>query len=121
MTRLQKAGAAIVAALSLGRLAPGAAAQCAMCRTALLNSPESRELIAAFDSGILFLLAVPFAIFGSVIFLLWRASRKRLRAASVAGETSNWAADALRGAPLPSERFSYRSRHLTSRNAIAKE
>ena len=43
----------------------------------MLNSPEGQQLIAGFNSGILFLLAVPIIIFSSVLFLLWRAARKR--------------------------------------------
>ena len=60
---------------------PMAAAQCAMCRTGLMNSPEGQQLIAGFNSGILLLLAVPLIIFLSVVFLLWRAARKRSLAA----------------------------------------
>jgi heme/copper-type cytochrome/quinol oxidase subunit 2 len=55
-------------------------AQCAMCRTALTSSPEGQEMIAGFDSAILFLLAVPLVIFGTVLLLLWRAARKRSKA-----------------------------------------
>jgi hypothetical protein len=63
---------ALAAALTI----PGAAeAQCAMCRTAL-DSPEGRKLIAAFRSGILFLLAVPFATFGTVAWLAVRSKRR---------------------------------------------
>ena len=51
-----------------------AEAQCAMCRTAFA-SDEGRQLIAAFRSGILFLLAAPFATFGTVAFLAVRARR----------------------------------------------
>lgn len=47
-------------------------AQCAMCRTAFA-SEEGRQLIAAFRSGILFLLAAPFVTFGTVAFLAVRA------------------------------------------------
>ena len=61
----------------MGRLASNLPAQCAMCRTALTNSPEGQEMIAGFDNAILFLLAVPLVIFGTVVFLLWRAARKR--------------------------------------------
>ncbi|MBI2818561.1 MAG: hypothetical protein HYX73_01150 [Acidobacteria bacterium] len=69
------------AAVAWGKLTPTAAAQCAMCRTGLLNSPEGQQLIAGFNSGILFLLAVPILICFSVLFLLWRAARKRSLAA----------------------------------------
>lgn len=55
--------------------AGGASAQCAMCRTAL-NSPEGRRLAAAYRSGVLLLLAVPLATFGTVA---WLAVRSRAR------------------------------------------
>ncbi len=51
-------------------------AQCAMCRTALA-SEEGRTLAAAFRSGILVLLAAPFAAFGVVAVLAARAARRR--------------------------------------------
>jgi hypothetical protein len=47
-------------------------AQCAMCRTAFASA-EGEQLIAAFQSGILFLLAAPFVIFGTVATLVFRA------------------------------------------------
>ena len=67
--------------MAIMRFPPMAAAQCAMCRTGLMNSPEGQQLIAGFNSGILLLLAVPLIIFLSVVFLLWRAARKRSLAA----------------------------------------
>ena len=75
--RSHRVGLAI-AALVIGAavVMPGVAeAQCAMCRTAL-DSPEGRKLIAAFQSGILLLLAVPFATFGTVAWLAIRGQRK---------------------------------------------
>jgi len=54
-----------------------AQAQCAMCRTALENSPEGRGMAASFNRGILFLLAVPYAIFGTVGVVVYRAHRKK--------------------------------------------
>ena len=53
-----------------------APAQCAMCRRAL-ESPEGRQMIAAFRSGILLLLGAPFAVFGTVAGLAVRAFRRR--------------------------------------------
>ena len=52
-----------------------ASAQCAMCRRAL-DSPEGRQMIAAFRSGILVLLAAPFAVFGTVAVLAARRFRR---------------------------------------------
>lgn len=52
-------------------------AQCAMCRS-VLASPEGQQLVAAFRHGILFLLAAPFAVFGTVAFLAVRRQRRRM-------------------------------------------
>jgi hypothetical protein len=65
---------AIVAAVVL--LSDTALAQCAMCRRAL-QSPEGQQMVAAFRSGILFLLAAPFAIFGTVATLAVRRFRSK--------------------------------------------
>jgi len=54
-----------------------ALAQCAMCVTALENSPEGRAMAASFNNGILFLLAVPYAVFGTVGFIVFRAHRRK--------------------------------------------
>ena len=47
-----------------------------MCRTALA-SEEGRAILAAFRSGIVVLLAAPFAAFGIVAALVARAARRR--------------------------------------------
>jgi hypothetical protein len=52
-------------------------AQCAMCVTALENSPEGRSMAASFNRGILFLLAVPYAILGTVGVVVFRAYRRK--------------------------------------------
>jgi hypothetical protein len=54
---------------------PGAA-QCAMCRRAL-ESPEGRQMVAAFRSGILILLAAPFSLFGVITALVVRMRRRQ--------------------------------------------
>ena len=59
-------------------------AQCAMCRSAFA-SPEGQQLVAAFRTGILFLLAAPFASFATVAFLALR--RQRRRDATLRGES----------------------------------
>lgn len=56
---------------------PSALAQCAICVTALENSPEGRAMAASFNNGILFLLAMPYAIFGAVGFIVFRAYRRK--------------------------------------------
>ncbi len=45
-------------------------AQCSMCRTAMLNSPEGQKLARGFNDGILFLLSVPFFVVGTIAFRL---------------------------------------------------
>ena len=57
----------------------GASAQCAMCRLAL-QSPEGQQMVAALRSGILFLLAAPFATFAMVAFLALHMRRRRTAA-----------------------------------------
>jgi hypothetical protein len=53
--------------------------QCAMCRTALENSPEGQAVAEGFQYGILFLLAAPYAVLGGVGFGLFKAFRKKSR------------------------------------------
>ena len=53
--------------------------QCAMCRTALENSAEGRAMAEGFRHGIVLLLAVPYAIAGSVGFGLFKAFKKNSR------------------------------------------
>lgn len=52
-------------------------AQCAMCRTALESSVEGRALAGGFRKGIVLLLAAPYAIFGTISYLVFRAYRKK--------------------------------------------
>jgi hypothetical protein len=68
--------AGLAVALVVMATAHTASAQCAMCRRAL-DSPEGRQMIAAFRSGILVLLATPFAVFGAVATLAVRRFKQR--------------------------------------------
>lgn len=54
-----------------------ASAQCAMCRTALTESPEGQQLAAGFNSAILFLLGAPYLVFGTIVGSLWMSKRKK--------------------------------------------
>jgi hypothetical protein len=54
-----------------------AEAQCSMCRTALENSPEGKGMASSFAKGILFLLAIPYALMGTIGIVLYRAHRKK--------------------------------------------
>ncbi len=51
-------------------------AQCAMCRTGLINSPEGQALADGFNRGILFLLSVPFLLVGVISFLILNTQRR---------------------------------------------
>jgi len=57
--------------------APSLRAQCAICVTALENSPEGKAMAASFNNGILFLLVVPYAILGTIGLVVFRAHRKK--------------------------------------------
>jgi hypothetical protein len=52
-------------------------AQCSMCVTALENSPEGKGMASSFNRGILFLLAIPYALMGTVGVVVYRAHRKK--------------------------------------------
>lgn len=74
---------AVPAALAL--LAPETAeAQCAMCRTALEQNPDAA---AGFNRAILFLLLMPYAVFGALTAFYLRTRRR--------------AADAPAATPVP--------------------
>lgn len=47
-------------------------AQCAMCRSTLINSPEGQKLLASFNAGVLLLLATPFLIVVIIAALIVR-------------------------------------------------
>ncbi|MEO2199271.1 MAG: hypothetical protein ABGY72_24740 [bacterium] len=86
MTLRHLALVALVGVLASGFVWPESAeAQCSMCRRAF-DSPEGRQLVAAFRSGILFLLAAPFVAFGVVATLAVRGQRRVGRSASSSSE-----------------------------------
>jgi hypothetical protein len=69
--------AAAAALVAVVLVAPETAwAQCAMCRRAL-QSPEGQQMVAAFRSGILVLLAAPFSLVGVIAALVVRMQRRR--------------------------------------------
>ena len=51
--------------------------QCAMCVTALQNSPEGKVIAQSFGYGILFLLAVPYVVLGAFAYTVFRAYRRK--------------------------------------------
>jgi hypothetical protein len=67
------AGLALAAALLLavGAGLP-AQAQCAMCQTALTNSPEGRTIAASFNRAILVMLFAPYIVLGTMATVLFR-------------------------------------------------
>jgi hypothetical protein len=74
---MKKAGAALALAAALLTLAASpAAAQCAMCKTALAGSPEGRAIGAQFNQAILLMLAAPYLVMGGFVLAVYR---RRLR------------------------------------------
>lgn len=63
-------------ALAFLAAAPEAAAQCAMCRTALTSSAEGQAIAAQFNAAILVMLAAPYLILGALAGVFFR---QRLR------------------------------------------
>jgi hypothetical protein len=83
----------LIALAGFALLAGDASAQCSMCRTAL---EQNSEVAAGFNRAILFLLAMPYAVFASgagyVLF-----SRRKRRAKAAAAITREVRAPVLRG------------------------
>ncbi|MFQ5740842.1 MAG: hypothetical protein ACE5JX_17705 [Acidobacteriota bacterium] len=75
MRRAKRMLLALAAMVAFLVPSPLALAQCAMCRTALANSPEGERLASGFNNGILFLLGAPFLVVGVVAFLILKAHR----------------------------------------------
>lgn len=57
-----------------------ASAQCIMCRTALAT-PEGQAMIAGFQQGIAFLIALPFLAVGTIAYLAIRSQRRLMSGA----------------------------------------
>ncbi len=75
--------AALAAALlALAVVAGPALAQCAMCRTALTQSPEGRAMAAGFNRAILVMLVAPYVVFGTGLVLYFRRRRAGRRDAA---------------------------------------
>lgn len=52
-------------------------AQCPMCKASLVSSPEGQQMASAFNTGILFLLCVPFLVVGTIGFIIFNTYRRR--------------------------------------------
>lgn len=63
---------------------PGmASAQCAVCKSALVNSPEGQQLVSGFNHGILFLLTAPFVIAGAMAVVILKPAPAALFGANL--------------------------------------
>jgi len=76
--RMRRGLAALVVSVLLGLLCAPGFAQCEMCKTGLIKSPEGAQMARGFNRGILFLLAMPYLLCGSVALALFIAHRKSL-------------------------------------------
>jgi len=63
---------ALSAVLLAATPAASLAAQCAMCQTALSNSPEGQAMMGALSHGILLLLLAPYALVAGCGLILFR-------------------------------------------------
>jgi len=70
----------IAVAVLLALPAADAPAQCSMCRTAL---EQNEEVAASFNNAILFLLAMPYAVFASGVGYVLVSRRRRARRPAV--------------------------------------
>ena len=74
-----KAGWLVLAGMLACWLAKGELwAYCAVCQTALLSSPEGRQMAGGFNTGILFLLGAPFVVAATVAFGVFKVHRRVL-------------------------------------------
>jgi len=77
MRIMKSAGFAVAVAAAVVILEGTGWSQCAMCRTALENSPEGQAVAQGFRYGIIFLLAAPYAILGSIAIGVVKAFWKK--------------------------------------------
>jgi hypothetical protein len=49
-----------------------AAAQCVMCKTALISSPEGQAMGAQFNHAILLMLFAPYVVAAAFVGMVWR-------------------------------------------------
>ncbi len=76
----RRGGVLALALLAMAACGAPAAAQCAMCRTAVTQSPEGRALAGSLNRAILMLMAAPYAVFGTGALLIVRHRRAQRRA-----------------------------------------
>jgi hypothetical protein len=77
MTR-RLAAIALLSVLVIGFFQiPAQAQTCAMCRAAIENSPDIKAMAPNINRGILFLMGVPYVLFGTIGIVVYRAHRKK--------------------------------------------
>lgn len=52
---------------------------CALCRAALENSAEGRAIAAGLNHGILLMLILPYGLFGTFGYFIYRAHKKKAK------------------------------------------
>jgi len=62
----------VLVLLLAAAVAPPAAAQCVMCKTALTDSPEGRAINQTFNRAILLMLVAPYALVGTLMATVFR-------------------------------------------------
>lgn len=74
MTRRRDAGLWIaLGLLAMGLLLPGPAfAQCAMCKTVVLQSPEGQAMSGQLNLAILVMVCAPYLVFGAIAAVFFR-------------------------------------------------
>lgn len=51
-------------------------AQCAMCKATVENAENSESFAAGLNAGILYLMSIPYILFGVIAFMWYRSSKK---------------------------------------------
>jgi hypothetical protein len=93
---LSRIAAPLLLALALVQPGP-AAAQCAMCKTALTNSDEGRGISAEFNRAILVMLMGPYLLMGAGAAYLFRGRIRSLAARAASRVRTSPRPAALRG------------------------
>lgn len=89
----------VIAAMAVVLLAAQSASACPSCKAALANQEGKGDLVSGFMYSILFMLSMPFAIFGSIssyFYYLVRRARREQALQQIAGALSS-ATDARSG------------------------
>ncbi len=72
-------------AIGLALLAPGVASACPTCKDGLANDPASAHLARGIYYSILFMVTVPYVVFGSLAaYFYWQIRKAKARQKAVA-------------------------------------